>query len=326
MPDLNKIDIDIDDVVAAWGDYYLNHGQNMDNLHMLPFEESDTQEAGTVEQTEMTVLREANVETEEVLQQYQDAFTSKGGVTILPVSIFLQNIKIDVGVIPHKLIKAWTGFLTNSSNDPESYPFIQWIVEQYLVKQAKEDFELKSIYTGVHVAPTDDVAGNAIQVIDGIEKLQNDLVTSGDIDVLTTTDLSLMLPKDFVTAIEETFVKQIPEKYRYNYSMEISMSRTFRDKFRQGMRDKYNINYLQTDQMLRLMDFENMTVVGRASMANKKRIWTTPKFNLLFPVKGFSNKKAFQVQVVDRKVKFLTDWWQGAGFVQPKLIFMNEST
>lgn len=323
--DTNKIDLNIDDVVEAWGDFYLNSGQNMDNLHLLPFEESDTQTAGTIEETDQTVIREANVETEEVLQAYQDDFTSKGGVSILPVNIFLQNVKIDVGVIPHKLIKAWTGFLTNSGNDPLTYPFIQWIVEQYLVKRAKEDFELKSIYTGVRAEPTPGTAGAALEAIDGIEKIQNDLVAASEIEPFITGDLSAMTDANFVTAIETNFVQAIPEKYRYNYAMELSMSRSFRDKFRRGMRAKYNVNYEQTDMLNRLMDYENITVVGRASMTGKKRIWTTPKFNLLFPVKGFSNKNVFDIQKVDRKVKFLTDWWQGVGVVQPKLMWTNEA-
>lgn len=321
---MDPIAITIDEVIEAFGDQYINEGQNMDNLHMLPFEESDTMTAGTVEETDQTVLREANVETSEVLQPYQDDFTSKGGVTVLPVSIFLQNIKIDVAVLPHKLIKSWLGFLTNNANTPETYPFIQWLVEQYLVKRAKEDFELKSIYTGVHATPTPGTAGAAIDVIDGIEKLQNDLVGSADVEPITTGDLNAMSATAFVTAIE-AFVKAMPEKYRYNYQLELSMSRTFRDKFKQGMRDKYNVNYQQTNQLLQVMDFENVTVVGRASMTGKKRIWTTPKFNLIFPTKGFSTKNAFDLQKVDRKVKFLADWWQGAGFVQPQLIFMNEA-
>lgn len=325
MPDVNKIDLNIDDVVTAWGDQYLDHGQNMTNLHMLPFEESDTQTAGTIEETDQTVIREANVETDEVLQAYQDDFTSKGGVTILPVNIYLQNVKIDVGVIPHKLIKAWTGFLTNSGNDPLTYPFINWLVEQYLVKKAKEDFELKAIYTGVRAAPVDGTAGAAINTIDGIEKIINDLVAADSIVPLATGDLSAMTDANFVTAIEESFVAVIPEKYRYNYAMELSMSRSFRDKFRRGMRAKYNVNYEQAAMLNRLMDYENITVVGRASMTGKNRIWTTPKFNLIFPVKGFSNKNVFDVQKQDRKVKFLTDWWQGVGVVQPGLMWTNEA-
>ena len=330
MADLNKINITIDDVITAFGNDYINSGQNMDNLHMLPFEETDTKEAGTIIETDQTVLREANVAVQEVLQQYQDDFTSKGGVSFEPVWIPLFNMKIDVGVIPHKLIKSWLGFLTNNDHTPENYPFITWLVTNYLIKQAQEDQELKAIYRGVYQAPVDGIAGSADKTMNGIEKLLIDLLAIGTangalgIDPITTGDLSLLSPAAMVTAIEN-FWKSIPEKYRYNYTVDLNMSRAMRDKFRQGMRDKYNVYYGQTTAMTQLMDFENVTIVGRASMTNKKRIWATPKFNLLFPVKGFSNKNVFDVQKLDRKVKFLADWWQGAGFIQPQLIWTNES-
>lgn len=321
MADLNKIDIDIDDVIDEWGEYFLNHGQNMENLHMLPFESFGTMSAGTVIETDQTVLREANVRVEEILQQYQDDFTSKGGVTFKPISIFLYNMKIDVGIIPHKLIKAWTGFLTNSGINPEDYPFTMWLVRDYLLKQADEDLEMKAIYKAIYEAPADGIAGISSKTMNGIDFQLNELETNNEITPFNIGDVDSMTAKDFVTAFEENFAKEIPERYRYNTNLEVSMSRTYRDKFKQGMRDKYNINYLQTEQLLRVMDFENMTIVGRASMMNKKRIWTTPKQNLLIGVKGFSNKNVFDVQKLDRKVKFLTDWWMGCGFVQPEIIF-----
>lgn len=328
MADLNKIDITIDDVIDAYGDHYINEGQNMDNLHMLPFEEYGTQEAGTLIETDQTVLREANIEVQEVLQQYQDDFTSKGGVTFKPVMIPLYNVKIDVGVIPHKLISSWLGFLTNNSIDPQSYPFIQWLVQDYILKQANEDLEMEAIYKGVYAAPVGGTAGSPDKVMNGIEKLLADLITLGaaadGIDPIVTGDLSLLTATAFVTKIEDWW-KQVPEKYRYNYAVDLNMSRAFRDKFKQGMRDKYNVQYQQTNQLLQLMDFENVSIKGRASMTNKKRIWTTPKFNLLLPVKGFSNKNVFDIQKLDRKVKFLTDWWMGAGFVQPQLIWTNDT-
>lgn len=328
MQDLNKIDISIDDVVTAWGDYYLNHGQNMENLHILPFESFGTLDAGTLIQTDQTVLREANIEVQEVLQQYQDDFTSKGGVGFTPVTIPLYNVKVDVGVIPHKLIKSWLGFLANTGNDPATYPFIQWLVQDYILRQVDEDLEMKAIYKGVYAAPEEGTAGSADKVMNGIDKQLLDLEAlgagAGGFDPLTTGNLDEMSAANFVTAIEE-WVKQIPERFRYNEALPINMNRTFRDKFRQGMHDKYNVNYAATEQLTRLMFYENVTVVGRASMQNKQRIWATPKRNLLIGVRGFSNKNVFDVQKLDRKVKFLTDWWIGCGFVIPEWIFSNEA-
>ena len=323
MPDLNKAEISVDEVIEAYGEHYINEGQNMDNLHMLPFETYGTQSAGTVVETDQTVLREANVEVQEILQQYQDDFTSKGGLAVKPVMIPLFNAKIDIAFIPHKLIKSWLGFLTNNDKTPENYPFIAWVVEQYLLKQNDEDLEMKAIYKGKFAEPVAGVAGSADKVMDGIETLLNTLINGGDMAAFEMGDLDSLSPTAFVTAIEDNFVKQIPEKYRFNTELELSLNRTYLSKFRQGMRDKYNVNYQQTEQLTRLMDFENVSVEGRASMMGKKRIWTTPKYNLLLPVKGFSNKNGFDVQKQDRKVKFLTDFWLGAGFVQPKLIWSS---
>jgi len=325
MPDTNKITLDIDDVISQWGEYYLNHGQNMSNLHMLPFETFGTMSAGTVIETEDTVLREANVRVQEVLQQYQDDFTSKGGVEFKPINILLYNMKIDVGVVPHKLIKGWTGFLTNTGNTPESYPFIQWLVQDYLLRQADQDLEMKAIYKGVYEAPTEGVAGISSKTMNGIDKQLNDLITAGDVDPFNVGNLDAMSPKDFVTALEQNFIAEIPEIYRFETQLELNMNRTYRQKFRDGMRDKYNVNYKQTDNITQFIDYENITVVGRASMMNRKRIWTTPKQNLLIGVRGFSNKNGFDVQKVDRKVKFLTDWWMGCGFVQPEIIFTTDA-
>lgn len=320
----NTAEITIDEVIEAYGEHYINEGQNLSNLHMLPMEEFGTQSAGTVIETDQTVLREANVEVEEILQQYQDEFTSKGGVTLKPVMIPLYNMKIDVAFIPKKLQNSWLGFLTNNDKTPENYPFIQWVVEQYLLKRSKHDIENSAIYKGVYEAAEDGVAGSASKIMNGIEKLLIDLEAAGDLDFIDTGSLSTT-PATFVGQIED-FIKAIPELYRYNYTLELNMSRALRDRFKQGMRDKYNVNYQQTSQLLQVMDFENVTIAGRASMTNKSKIWTTPKFNLLMPVKGFDNINGFDVQKVDRKVKFLTDFWMGAGFVQPELIFANELT
>ncbi len=321
MPDTNVTTINPTDVVTAWGDYYLNEGQNMDQIHLLPFEEFGSQSSATIIQTNDTIIREANVEVQEVLQQYQDDFTAKGGVSFKPVEIKLYNMKIDVAFIPQKLRATWLGFLTNNDRTPEDYPFVRWAIEQYVMKQKEADLE-KAFYNAVYEAPVEGVAGQVLKTMNGIEHIQNQLVASGDVDVITTIDLGSATPTQMVTAIED-FIREIPEKYRHEYALELNMNRTFRDKFKQGMRDKYNVNYLQTEQLLRVMDFENVSIVGRASMIGKERIWTTPKFNLLNPIKGFSNKDGFDVQKLDRKVKFLTDFWFGLGFVQPEILFMN---
>lgn len=321
MPEINVMNITIDEVIEAYGEHYVNEGQNMSNLHMLPFEEFGTQSAGTLVETDQTVLREANVRVEEVLQPYQVAVTSKGGVSFLPVNIPLYPVKVDVSVEPRKLVKSWLGFLTSNGRTPEDYPFVPWLVNDYIIRQAKEDMELKAVYKGIYQAPADGEAGPASNTMDGIEKHLKDLIAAGKVEEVVTGAIPSSAA-DFVTQVEN-FIRSIPERYRYNYAMELNMSRTLRDKFKQGMRDKYNVNYQQTEQLLRVMDFENVTVVGRASMMGKNRYWMTTKENLLFPVKGFSNSNGFDLQKRGRVLDMITDWWMGVGFVQPELIFTS---
>lgn len=322
--DVNNVDFTIDEIIAAWGDYYLKNGQNMSNLHTLPMESFGSAEAGYMEETDQTVIREANVRFGEVLQPYQHGFTPKGSIAMLPVEIKLHHVKVDFQMLPNQLKGKWTDFLVLNSLDPTAYPIVAYIVEQYIIPQTKHDLETKSFYKGQSKAPDEGVAGLAIDAMDGLEKALVDMEAANKIDWINTGAWS-GTASTFVTQIEN-FVKSIPEMYRHDQVLELNMNRTNRDKFKQGMRDKYNINYQQTNQLLQVMDFENISIAGRASMMGKDKVWATPKDNLGTFVKGFSNKEAFDLQKFDRYVKFLSDWWIGTGFIQPEMIFANELT
>jgi hypothetical protein len=322
MPDATlKTTIDIDQIIADWGSYYLDHGQNMDNLHMLPYESFETMDAFTVIPTNDTVLRESNVEVTSILQQYQEDFTPKGSMTFKPVEIFLRQMKIDEKITPGKIMNSWLAFLATNKATVDTWPLIRYVIEKYLVQQSKEDLEMYAIYKGIYAAPEEGVPGEAGKVMNGIEKILGDMVTAGDLDEITTgvpeTD-----PEDFVTQIE-TFVKGIPEKYRY-IGFPLNMSRTLRDRFKEGMQAKYNMQYAQVGDLLTVRNYEAITIAGRPSMMGKNAWWGTPKYNALMGVKGFENMNAFEMEREDRKLKLWTDWFAGVGFVQPKLIFKND--
>lgn len=323
MPDVNldRVNITPDELIAQWGEYYIDQGQNMQNLHMLPFEDFGSTDAGSIIATDQTVLREANVRVDEVLQPYQDDFNNKGSFSMLPVDIFLHHAKIDIAIIPNQLKNSYAQFLTSNSLDPVSYPIVAYIMEQYLMKQSRHDLEMKAFFKGVKKAAQQDVAGDAVDIMDGLNKHIKNLEAANKFE-FTTIGAWASDPKDFVTQIEG-FIQSMPEIYR-EMEMPLNMNRTMRDKFRRGMRAKYNMNYAQATELDTVMDKPNIKIAGRASMLGCDRVWATPKTNLLIPVKGFSNTTAFDVQKQDRKVKFLSDFWIGAGFVQPELIFSTE--
>ena len=317
-----KTEITVDQIIQDFGDYYLDSGQNQSNLHMLPFESFETKDAFTIVPTDDTILRESNVEVTEILQQYQDDFTPKGEMEIEPVQIPLYKMKIDQEFNPHKLQKTWLGFLTSNNTDVTTWPLVRWLIEVYLMKQNMDDMEMKAVYNGVYQAPQPGVPGEASKVMNGVNKLFTDLIAAGKLEEIVVGGIAAD-DDDFVTQVE-TFVQSIPEKYRY-LPMELNMNRTLRDKFKRGMRAKYRTNYDPADiKNYRVADAENITVVGRPSMAGHTRIWCTPKYNALFGVKGFENANGFQIEKSKRKVAIFTEWWSGAGFIQPKLIFASD--
>lgn len=314
-----KTEITVDQIVQDFGDYYLDNGQNMDNLHMLPFESFGTKDIFTIIETDETILRESNVEVTEILQSYQDDFTPKGGAEFKPVQIPMFKIKIDQEFNPHKLQKTWLAFLTANKMDVTTWPFVKWFLESYIKKQTDEDLEMKAIYNGKFVQPVQGEPGLAIESMDGIAEV------FGSLDNLTeiATGVIPVSNADFVTQVEN-FVMAIPEKFR-EMEMELSMSRTNATRFRKGVRDKYKTNYDPADiKNYRVADAENITVIGRASMMNKNKYFCTPKYNALLGVKGFENKNAFEVEKAKRKVAIYTEWWMGLGFINGELVFTND--
>lgn len=312
-----QTEISVEQIVADFGAYYKNEGQGVQNLRMLPFESFGTRDAFTIVPTNDTILREENVTVTEILQQYQDDFTPKGSVGFEPVQIPLYKFKIDQEFNPHKLQASYNAFLTNTNSDVTTWPFIVWFIEKYIKAQMYDDAEMKAIYGGVYQAPVPGEPGEASKTMNGINKLMNDQVTAGKLVEIETGALSTD-PGTFVDQIED-FIDGIPEKYR-SLEMDLNMNRTLLKRMKRGNRKNYNMNYEQVVNRVEVVDQENIMGVGRASHMGSSRIWCTPKYNALFGVKGFEN---FQVEKAKRKVAIYTEWWWGAGFVQPKLIFTN---
>jgi hypothetical protein len=316
-----KTEIDIDQLKADFGDYYLNGGQNLSNLHMLPFISFDTRDAFTIVPTNDTIVRESNVEFTSVLQQYQDEFTPKGGVAFEPVEFILRQMKVDQKFNPTKLQSSWVGFLASNNLDRSQYPFVRWIYEVYLTKQSQEDMELESIYNGIYVPPVEGVAGDAAGVMNGVRKIVTDLVAAGKLTEIVT-GVADADPAVFVTQIE-SFVKSWPERFR-KIAMPINMSQTLETHFKEGMQKKYNMQYAQVGELLKVRNHENVTVAGRPSMAGAPGWWATPKLNAIMPVKGFENANVYRIETAERFVKMFGDWWATIGFIQPKLLFVND--
>jgi hypothetical protein len=88
------------DVINEFGAHYVDEGQNMSSLLMRPFEAFGTREAFTNVPTNETQLKYSDVEVGEILQPYQDTYTPKGSVVFKPITVDLQQVKIDLQFNP----------------------------------------------------------------------------------------------------------------------------------------------------------------------------------------------------------------------------------
>lgn len=309
------------DVISSFGAYYIDAGQNTQDLLLRPFEPFGTRDAFTNVPTNDTQIRYSDVTVSEILQPYQDTYSAKGSVTFAPVTIDLKQVKVDQSFNPNNLVYSWLGFLTSNATDRTTWPFIRWFIEVYLLNQLFEDLELKSIYTGVYSAASGGTPGNAVDVIDGIKKIINAAITATTITPIVTGAPAA----DAVDWCEqiEAFVKAIPEKY-WTKNLTINMSRLLALRYMEGKKKKYNMYYAQESDLRNISNFPTMKVMGRASMTGASKIWGTFIENAVFATKGFSNANGFELEKVDRTVKIWTDFHIGLGFLQKDLVFTND--
>lgn len=309
-----------DAVVTAFGAYYINSGQNENNIHDVLRETFEDTNDFTVVDSEDTVLRETNVQYAEVLQAFQTTFTPKGGVTFTPKEIPLFNVKIDQSFYPDALKNQWLAFMTSESLDRETWPFVRWFIEKYVMGQIKADLA-KNLYAAVRVNPTAGTAGAASASFNGLKKIINDAIAAGTI-VPIVTGAANATPATWAGQIE-AFAASIPELY-WNTPMGIQMSRALALRYKQGRRTKYNSNYEQVSEQMAVQDFENNQVVGRGSLTGVSKIWASPKTNAIMAFKGGSNQNIVEVEKVDRQVKVYTDFWVGLGFINDALVYTND--
>lgn len=306
-------------VVADFGAYYINAGQNESNIHTVLRERFEEESDFTVVESEDTVLREVNATFGELLQPFQTQFTPKGTVTFLPKQIPLYNVKVDQSFYPDALKSQYLSFLTSENLDRTTWPFVRWFIEVYVMGAIAHDLT-QNLYAAEYAAPTPGTAGNANTSFNGLKKIINDGITAGSI-VPITTGAPNADAKTWAGQIE-TFCTGIPELY-WSTAMKLIMSRSLALRYKQGRRVKYNSNYAQVDEAMAVQDFEQILVTGRGSMTGSTKIWATPKNNAILAFKGGSNRHIVEVEKVDRLVKVYTDFWIGLGFINDSLVFTN---
>lgn len=309
------------EVVTEFGAQYIKGSQSQKDIYQQIYRPAETAAGFTEQPTQDTILRKSSSAMTRILQPFQKAFTPIGTLTFKPVSIPLFKVKVDISEYPDDLEATWLGFLAGEGIDRKAWPFWKWFIMKHVLPQAERDREVNEIFDGVYDAPTPGTAGDAGSAMDGINTVRKTLIDAGRISPIVTgafpTDAV-----DFCTFIEE-FVADFDKDVRKQV-MELEMNEDGALLYKQGKRQKYNINYAQADNLMNVEDFPNVTIVGRQSFGSSEVLIATPKWNKLRPIKRTAVDKMFTLESVDRQVKFFADWWEGYGYALPEWVQTND--
>ncbi len=318
-------EIKIEDIVSAYGDHYIDNGQNLTNLRSQFY---------TPAETAATLQRIPTVNTEEqgalitqgsVLQGYQPVWTPYGTTTLKPHKIQLYEQKIDLSYTADELgaiAKSWVGFLAAlDTADRSQWPFIRYMIEVHILKKRDEDYELQAIYKGEYDDAVSGTPTPANKSMMGLKYIVNKAIADG-------YAMSIALgvpPTDPVAFVDyfEAFVKGIPEIVRSQVDM-VRMSPNLRQRYKEGMRKKYNASWEQTKSLLTHIDYDDMAVRGFHSMAGSNKIFASIKNNLVEYTKRPQAANVFKVETSKRTVDLFTDWHKGVGANDPRYLFSND--
>ncbi|WP_266206255.1 hypothetical protein [Pontibacter kalidii] len=312
--------MNIADIIAEFGAYYLKNGQNLARIVKMLNAPSTTDSVLTSIITDETQWRAAQATIGRVLQPFQKTWTPIDALKFVPVVINQFKMKVDSEEYPDDLEATWLGFLTGDGLDRKTWPFIRWYVEVMLLPKAKEDYELYEVYKGVYQAPVNGQPGAAGTAMDGLRKAINDQVTAGRITPIVTGAPDAD-NKVFVEQVE-FFVDRVNANYQH-IPMQLCMSQSLERRFLKGYRALYgkDTDYKGSNGSV---DFSNTSIIGLPSMAGANKIWMTPKSNAIHLGKRTQNQNTMQIESIDRKVKLFSDWSRGVGFVIPEIVFTND--
>lgn len=303
------------DIVADFGAYYLNEGQNESRLLSAVRQKTVTTTHAKPIITDSDVYRSANSSLGEIVQNFQKAFTVKGDVTFTPNEIRLRNLKVDLSLFPDDVKGSWLGFLSNlDDQERKNWPIVRYLLESEVIPQMSEDMELKAYYKGVYVAPVVGVASATADVMDGLKTV----ITAGLLGNMNTVVLTAAVTAANAFDMLEEFVDQIDDV------LDGEQIKVFMDPkiVRWYLRDKRNthgtdVNY---DAAKPTVDFTNVEIVGLPSMKGEKRFWATPNGNFVYLRKQNGMKKP-KVEESKREVFLMLDWWEAVGFNYDALVF-----
>ena len=311
-----------DKIVEEYGKYYEKAGQNRQRLVRALMTPSVTLEKNARRiPTEETIYKASDLKTSSVVQPYSHDFTPMGEIEFIPNPVYLRQVKTDIQIVPNKIEESWLGFLAANNCSIKDWPVIRFIMEEYLKNQIEEDRELKMVYNGVYNPSAEERKPE--NCLDGIHKLLVDGASAQyPINVIEGIG---ELSADTVLDQVENFNAKIPSRYFYE-KVTLFMAPEMALEYLRNKRDKGYYQIKGDEEIGYRIDFTNHTIFGSPAMAGTKHLWASVQRNLLWLTKRYQPISNLQIQVFDRTVKLLLDWWEGLGFACNQMVWASEPT
>lgn len=318
--------MNVTEIVAAFGAYYENSGQNTKRILKLLTQGAETPKYMTPIMTDDTVFKLSQAVMKSIVQPFRKGWHPKNALSFTPNELKLFKLKVDEDITPDDLEATWLGFLASQSVNRKDWPLVKYAIENMYIPQIHQDMELNAYFYGVAKAEGDSLAagdsmdGLHVQLQRGVDKGSINLIEGiGKLDKATIFDQV------------EAFDDGIKGVYQ-NVPMLIFVSPEskkayLRDKRAQGFYDMKSDKDINSD-----IDFSPRKIVGLPSMNGYDHMFATPQANILHLMKKSANKTNIKVEESKREVSLLCDWWEGVGFgldaavwtTQPKTVVSGE--
>lgn len=310
--------VEITNIVAEFGNYYINEGQNMSRLLSNIRQKSVTPSFAKPLIVDSDVYRFSNVTLGEIVQQFQKEFTPKGDVAFEPNEIRLRNLKIDLSLYPDDVKSSWLGFLGSiEEQERKNWPITRYLLETEVVPQIPQDMETKAYFKGVYVPVVSGTPGTAAGSMDGVKKLLDAGVVGNMNAVALSAALSTANIFDSVEEFVDNFASELSGTKMRVYMSPSWVRAYFRDK-----RNSHGGDANYSISGINIVDFmPNVEIVALPSMEGEDYIWATPVDNFLYLRKSGSMQTP-KVEEAKRGVFLMLDWYEGIGFGYDQLVYV----
>jgi len=332
---------DLDELIAEFGGRYQDEGQTLaSSVSTQLFHTMGLERHFSAQPEDNDFFKSVYATVDDVLQAFSIQFTPKGQATFQPIQQRLGEFKLEKLEKPDLFRKTYMGFLSQHGKDADrsTWGILEWLLRELYIPAANDTFIREVAYFGWQYngtfAPTPTVNGTTLvrqlksaltpnpanASMDGI-RTQIARWAAADRTVSITVGAWSTDPATFCTQIENFVFNDAAKLLRTKCDL-LFMSEVFARRYRAGRRAKYNLNFGQVED-LDLIEDTSIRISGEVDMEGSQNIWMTPMKNRVKPTRAKA-QKLFDVQKIDRFVKYLGDWSFVLTFHVPEFIVHSE--